>query len=539
MKRAEATEARALLAKAVHLERSGAAREALELFLATWAAVRAPAIAERLEALSKTLEPTLPVVDSTGRGGFKAAVAKRIAASSIFDVGPIVTGLSVRQRALGAVFIAEQLVALLERHPHDPRLSHLTWLTCRNLRISHPTAAGRSLFVRLSTRAVALRDPRFVTGLSDELRAGPGFFPTRNEDGRRDVAALEALVERLDAEPDVTTPAWVTRELASHARTNVSLDKLLEAVHAAPEDLERRLVYADALQEAGDPRGEFITLQCTRTNGKVSSKEKALLRNHGAVWLGKHEKAFERAGLEFKRGFLATARLKWIHALVGPEWATIEALEVVDSYGGEADAAAVCQFLKRPDLRVLRALWVSGDCLLPLARALPNIVCLGLTRDVSERVLRRFPELRRFEAYTLEPSETTALLKHCPKLEVVKLGAAEAVPLLVGRVSQVELSSRQGLAAPTDPLVFTFRGKKLERLEVGVTGRQPSPHSQGWAEQWVAHLPRGFISAVTLAPAVDQPWLRAALRRCVSRTVTWSRGEVAIPSWRDLFAEPH
>lgn len=525
-------EAHALVKKAVLLEGSGAGPEALAGFLAAWAIVKAPSIADRVEALSSAIEPTLPVIDVTGPGGFKASVVRRIAASSSLDVGPIVTGLTVRQRALGVVFISEQLVSMLKRHPDDPRLSRLAWQSCRDLRISHPTAAGRSLFVQLCTQAVELGDRRFATNLYDEVQAGLRFFPGRNEDGRRDRALLGALVERLDPEGGGADPPWVSRELSSPARPKRSLRRLLEAVYAAPDELERRLVYADALQEAGDPRGEFIALQCGRP-GKVSARERTLLRNFGRIWLGEHEKAFDRAGLEFRRGFLATARVKWKHALVGPEWATIEALDLPDTYGASRDAEAVCQFLRRVDLRVLRALWVSGDCLLPLERTLPKVTCLGLTREVSERVLRVFPGLRRFEADSLEPSEATALLRSCPALEAVQLGSAAAVRLLRGKVARVELSRRQGLAQAPDPIVFTLRGPRLEELQVGLDGRRLPTRSQLWIEEWVEQLPRASISSVTLAPAVDLPWLREALRQCVRRTATWRRAAVTIPSWRD------
>src|SRR5687768_782664 len=40
------------------------------------------------------------------------------------------------------------------------------------------------------------------------------------------------------------------------------MDALLAAIHANLDDDAPRLVYADALQRAGDPRGEFIAVQC-------------------------------------------------------------------------------------------------------------------------------------------------------------------------------------------------------------------------------------------------------------------------------------
>jgi uncharacterized protein (TIGR02996 family) len=64
------------------------------------------------------------------------------------------------------------------------------------------------------------------------------------------------------------------------------LTALLAAVHADPDDLETRLVYGDALSEAGDPRGELIALQCHRGSAPAGERERELLASHGNTWLG-------------------------------------------------------------------------------------------------------------------------------------------------------------------------------------------------------------------------------------------------------------
>lgn len=529
-----ARDARALLDEAVLLERSGAGRQALEQYLASWVLVRSAAIADRIDHLSKALEPSLPVVDVTGAGGFKAAVVKRISASSTLDVGPVLTLLRLRQRAAGALFVGEQLISMLRRHPHDPRLTRAAWEACRNLRISQATATGRSTFLQLCGLALAVRDPRFSPGLIDEARAALGAFPTRDAKGQHETRALQTLAESAAAEV-AAEPAWVAQVLATTQKQEPRpLSALLEAVFAAPDDVARRLVYADALQEMGDPRGEFIALQCSRGGGKVSAREKELLRNHGRAWLGEHEKGIERDGLEFRRGFIAAARVRWKHALVGPQWATIEALDLPQTYGGREDAALVCEFLRRDDLRVLRALWVTSDCLAPLKRRLPNLACLGLSEEVDDRTLGFFPRLRRFETHTLDASAAKSLVRRCPSLEVVHLRSAEGVPLLSGSVRQVELSMRSGLEQPKLPLVFVLRGERLDQLEVVTLGRRLPEWAPGFVEQWVAQLPRGFVSSVTLAPEVDLPWLRQRVRPCVKKGGEWLVREARVPSWQDV-----
>lgn len=88
------------------------------------------------------------------------------------------------------------------------------------------------------------------------------------------------------------------------ARTAPEAPELIDAILGAPDDDRPRLVYADWLTEQGDPRGEFIQVQCTlgrtifgsdhaasRTGEKSSSikalelREIALLKKHEKQWL--------------------------------------------------------------------------------------------------------------------------------------------------------------------------------------------------------------------------------------------------------------
>ncbi|HEU0032838.1 MAG TPA: TIGR02996 domain-containing protein [Kofleriaceae bacterium] len=70
------------------------------------------------------------------------------------------------------------------------------------------------------------------------------------------------------------------------------LDALLAAVHAAPGDLTARLVYADALQQRGDPLGEYLAVQCRLDGMPQTDPAWPLLRRrahqlraeHGARW---------------------------------------------------------------------------------------------------------------------------------------------------------------------------------------------------------------------------------------------------------------
>jgi uncharacterized protein (TIGR02996 family) len=90
--------------------------------------------------------------------------------------------------------------------------------------------------------------------------------------------------------------------------------RLLDAVLAAPEDDEPRLVYADWLMERGDPRGEFITVQCTearlRREGKratpayraAANRSRAIEREHLRKWVD--AVGLRRWWGQFERGFV-------------------------------------------------------------------------------------------------------------------------------------------------------------------------------------------------------------------------------------------
>src|SRR5213078_1683780 len=84
----------------------------------------------------------------------------------------------------------------------------------------------------------------------------------------------------------------------------------LRAIRAAPDDDLPRLVYADYLDERGDPRGEFIRLQCELARGdcpplrarELLRRGAELLDRYDAVWAGLlAEAAYEAT---FRRGFV-------------------------------------------------------------------------------------------------------------------------------------------------------------------------------------------------------------------------------------------
>lgn len=119
----------------------------------------------------------------------------------------------------------------------------------------------------------------------------------------------------------LVTQKWEVGELKSQP-------DLFAHVYEDPFDLSRRHVLADALQEAGDPRGEFIALQLGHRDEK---RQRALLKAHRKQWLGPF--APYAADARFEEGFVSELRLKPLKpaqfsALSATrEWATVKRVQ--------------------------------------------------------------------------------------------------------------------------------------------------------------------------------------------------------------------
>jgi uncharacterized protein (TIGR02996 family) len=89
----------------------------------------------------------------------------------------------------------------------------------------------------------------------------------------------------------------------------------LRLIAAAPHDDAPRLVYADWLEERGDPRGRFIRVQCALASlaaddgrrSDLEQVERHLLAAHGAAWAG--ALAGRVSGWQFGRGFVEEVTL--------------------------------------------------------------------------------------------------------------------------------------------------------------------------------------------------------------------------------------
>jgi uncharacterized protein (TIGR02996 family) len=107
----------------------------------------------------------------------------------------------------------------------------------------------------------------------------------------------------------------------------------IESTAPPPDELHARLVFADGLSEAGDPRGEFIVLQSFAEPRRAQRRRMdALLRAYARSWLGRLSPALKLEGLRFTFGYPVAGRLSGYRALrdlVGaPEWSTFVELNL-------------------------------------------------------------------------------------------------------------------------------------------------------------------------------------------------------------------
>jgi uncharacterized protein (TIGR02996 family) len=161
----------------------------------------------------------------------------------------------------------------------------------------------------------------------------------------------------------------------------------LRALRASPDDDTSRLVFADWLDERGDPLGEFIRLQFEleplRHNyddpraQELRERESEIIREHHADWLGPLEELPSDAQFEpvFRRGLVEAASMSLQtfldHADDLERWCPVlreVALFNVRDRG--ADLAGAAHLASLAQLEV--ADWLTGDDALALASS-PNL----------------------------------------------------------------------------------------------------------------------------------------------------------------------
>jgi uncharacterized protein (TIGR02996 family) len=98
-------------------------------------------------------------------------------------------------------------------------------------------------------------------------------------------------------------------------------EAFLSEIAADPDAAAPYLVYADALQQRGDPRGELIVIQHALETAspleelELRRREADLFDAHAAVWLGEFRRFRRDCGAAWRRGFCHRVRLPAGHTL--------------------------------------------------------------------------------------------------------------------------------------------------------------------------------------------------------------------------------
>lgn len=288
-----------------------------EQLIARWRNERHASTSELIERIGEKFEVTLPALPKKP----KSEIARAWLAA-VRDEPPSHLTARLDQLLRFAVDTSPRVVwpvfEALETLPPDPRFATLA-VQCL------VGAVRVGLTAKLTRRLINCVETH---GDATHFELLQGHDPYVYDDAI--AARLERVIQKGLATkpkgPELTEAEW-SRLLAQEWTPGVIAPKQdpLLAVYAEPGDLGRRQVLADVLLEQGDPRGEFISLQLARA---LPKRQKALLKKHGAQWLGRLEPLAE--DVTFEDGFAAelsiSAALKlnqYLLALDAPEWATV------------------------------------------------------------------------------------------------------------------------------------------------------------------------------------------------------------------------
>lgn len=459
--------------------------------LADWASVRALAEAE-----------PRPVVGAGARKADHEAWAKLEADGHVLDLPRLVAALlgprspqAAERVAVLALRDDPRLVALLMKVLEAPPFRARTALpffraVCQAL-IDSRDVRARDAMRELSGRFKAVLE----TSMGDEV-AGLLRRSANTMDELPPPALAPADEARLgELEHDFEDERRAIASAASDRKSARKTDEeLLAAVYAAPADDGPRMVFADALLERGDPRGEFIQLQLQRARGEGTDatldreRELATPKNRTAWALPIANGGTCTLARGFPRSVVVDSRT--VKRILGIDaWATIEELKGMEGLS----LKQANELLAAPSTRFLRSV---GRLKAPPASTGPlpwrevSLVFLP-SRDFLERL----PSLERlsvdanresvWEAGVLRsaPKVTHFAMRTGPLPDFAELAGLESLELehhrfdeLVGGLAPVLPRLRElRVSALANPEVL--RGLPLVHLAVGQLARQQSPMS--------------------------------------------------------------
>lgn len=482
-----------MIADAILAAEQGDWHACLTALLVEWRKHRQPELAELIEQVGDRVP--VAAIEPTA-----AAIKKAIEHATDADLTMIAGTIRRQCRTQPNLMSAATLL------PVDPRSASLL----AELFEHSPFARTEAALDRPTLDALErIDDPRYrplIVAAADRLQPHRGRI-------RRQRASLDHLVEvaaqvRTRKPPPTfsedLTP--ITRALAP--RGTQDRDALLAAVHADPANTAARLIYADLLQDAGDPRGEFITLQCT---GGSAKRERELLKLYERPWLGPLDPLLRKSGLVYRRGFVACGRL----AVRGfgapptePEWQTLEELDLCEGWG-----EAVTDWL--PTLRGLRRVaQLYCDDLRRLKGPLPwTSLGLRYADEMRMSFLPDLPDLVELDFTAMDHlaavgAALVALKKPVQRLRLAVAsgtrGELNHLGMMWPHASEIELVPKYEFIPEYSAVVL--RGDHATFVQHGVK------LVTGYAVSIVQGLPPGAIRTATLQPTTkDDPAARERL----------------------------
>ncbi|MDP1826570.1 MAG: hypothetical protein Q8L48_25090 [Archangium sp.] len=395
--------------------------EALALCLSWWRRTRAPELADLIDWVGERVET--PELRSHGApaDAFHTVWCHRLQnPAALRNLLPtLMVKLPEGPKSMHVLYEREYRVwqaALFERLealsavPADPRIAaRLTaWVANMEVDHSYSHAAYRIAFDALAK----LGDARAIPALQ---RAAAGAGITREHLRVLFSNELPACIRRLEVAARGTEPLdAAARELIRSLlpRPKATPESLLEQVLAAPERLELRHVWADALLERGDPRGEFVALQLKASDGLTTPKDQdrrnALQRKHQRAWLGPLADVLMASTVRFEAGCLVEAQLGPLSAASPEAWRRLSgerSLVTVKRLRRNSNVDVYMSFLTSPMLSALEAVEVANNPML-------------------ERVVesKAAPRVRQVTIEKTLNADTFDLLERLPRLASIHLG---------------------------------------------------------------------------------------------------------------------
>jgi uncharacterized protein (TIGR02996 family) len=236
------------------------------------------------------------------------------------------------------------------------------------------------------------------------------------------------------------------------------MNSLLEAVLATPEKDEPRLVYADALIAQGDPRGEFIHVQCALKAQRgdwvaLKRRERELCEKYLKQW----EAPFGKVLVTWVRGFpesvvgRTSELVSWLPAVA----AVSPVRDVVMSSNTRESLPA---FAELPELKRIVSLEISGSDRYPD----------WMLGDEGLLLLVASTQLRALEELVLGPNGITkdgagALVKApwLNRLKKLSCGGNAVDPGLIEALPSVRELSLKGSPVPVDALARSLTRLRL------------------------------------------------------------------------------